>query len=264
MNKPNLIPAATVLVLKDSPHGMEVLMVKRSSRPPFGDLFVFPGGKIDDSDSNKKIEDFCEDITDEEASIKLGLDSGGLAYWVACIRECFEEVGILLAKKRNGDDLDLDGADKSKYKTYRDMLLNNEIDLYKICSLEDLILMPQQIAPFSHWITPEIETRRFDTRFFIAYLPNNQTGEHDGSELIESVWISPKKALEKSQSGEMPMIMPTIKNLEQCIQFTSGSDLLENQRGLSNEDIPAILPKFFKEDGEWRGLLPGDEGYEEH
>ena len=114
MNKLNLTPAATVLVLKDSPHGMEVLMVKRSSRPPFGDLFVFPGGKIDDGDFNKKIEDFCEDINDEEASIKLGLDSGGLAYWVACIRECFEEVGILLAKKRNGDDLDLDGADKSK------------------------------------------------------------------------------------------------------------------------------------------------------
>ena len=59
------------------------------------------------------------------------------------------------------------------------------------------------------------------------------------------------------------MIMPTIKNLEQCIQFTTGSDLLENQMGLSNEDIPAILPKFFKENGEWRGLLPGDEGYED-
>ena len=179
MNKLNLTPAATVLVLKDSPHGMEVLMVKRSSRPPFGDLFVFPGGKIDDGDFNKKIEDFCENITDEEASIKLGLDSGGLAYWVACIRECFEEVGILLAKKRNGDDLDLDGADKSKYKTYRDMLLNNEIDLYKICSLEAHILMPQQIARLSHWITPEIETIRFDTRVVIACLPSHQTGAHD-------------------------------------------------------------------------------------
>ena len=76
MNKLNLTPAATVLVLKDSSHGMEVLMVKRSSRPPFGDLFVFPGGKIDHSDFNNKIEDLCEDITDKEASIKLGLDSG--------------------------------------------------------------------------------------------------------------------------------------------------------------------------------------------
>ena len=66
MNKLNLTPAATVLVLKDSPHGMEVLMVKRSRRPPFGDMFVFPGGKRDDNDFNKHIEDFCEDITDED------------------------------------------------------------------------------------------------------------------------------------------------------------------------------------------------------
>ncbi|MDA8890472.1 NUDIX domain-containing protein [Gammaproteobacteria bacterium] len=264
MNKLNLTPAATVLVLKDSPDGMEVLMVKRSSRPPFGDLFVFPGGKIDESDFNNKIEDFCDDVTDKEASINLGLDSGGLAYWVACIRECFEEVGILLAKKKSGEDLDLDGVDKHKYQKYREMLLNNEIDLYNICLEENLILMPQQIAPFSHWITPEIETRRFDTRFFIAHLPKHQTGEHDGSELIDSVWISPKEALKKSRSGEMPMIMPTIKNLEQCAQFHSGSKLLENQRNLSNEDIPPILPKFFKEDGEWRGLLPGDKGYEDH
>lgn len=264
MNKLDLTPAATVLVLKDSNDGMEVLMVKRSSRPPFGDLFVFPGGKIDESDFNNKIEGFCEEMTDEEASTKLGLDSGGLAYWVACIRECFEEVGILLAKKRNGEDLDLDGVDKDKYQKYRDMLLSNEIDLYEICSEEDLILMPQQIAPFSHWITPEIETRRFDTRFFIAHLPKYQTGEHDGSELTDSVWITPKEALIKSHSGEMPMIMPTIKNLEQCAQYDSGSKLLENQRNLTNDDIPPILPKFFKEDGEWRGLLPGDKGYEDH
>ena len=240
-------PAATVILMRDAEGGgFEILMVKRSSRSAFGSIFVFPGGKLDPEDSSHELYVYCKGMTDSKASRKLGIERDGLAYWIACIRECFEEVGILLAKKRNGDDLNLDGADKSKYKKYRDMLLNNEIDLYKICSLEDLILMPQQIAPFSHWITPEIETRRFDTRFFIAYLPNNQTGEHDGSELIESVWISPKKALEKSQSGEMPMIMPTIKNLEQCIQFTTGSDLLENQRGLSNEDIPAILPKFFK------------------
>ena len=140
MNKLNLTPAATVLGLKDSSDGMEVLMVKRSSRPPFGDLYVFPGGKIYEGDFNKKIESFCEDVTDKEASINLGLESGGLAYWVACIRECFEEVGILLAKKRNGEALDLDGADKHKYQKYREMLLNNEIDLYKICLEEDLIL----------------------------------------------------------------------------------------------------------------------------
>ena len=264
MNNLSLTPAATVLLVRDCGDELEVLMVKRSKRPPFGNLYVFPGGKIDESDKDLNITNFCNGLNDEQASIKLGVNEGGLSYWVACVRECFEEVGILLAKKNNGQELDLNGADKQKFDNYRRMLLENKISLFEICKKENLSLNLNNIEPFSHWITPEIEIKRFDTRFFIAYIPAKQTERHDGNELTDSVWISPKKALDKSLNGEMPMIMPTIKNLEQCIQFTTGSDLLENQRGLSNEDIPAILPKFFKEDGEWRGLLPGDEGYEDH
>tara|TARA_B100000767_G_scaffold262954_1_gene276177 strand:+ start:2580 stop:3374 length:795 start_codon:yes stop_codon:yes gene_type:complete len=264
MNKLNLTPAATVLIMRDCPDGMEVLMVKRSKRPPFGNLFVFPGGKIDEDDTKKEIADLCEEINDEEASIKLGLESGGLAYWVACIRECFEEVGILLAKKRSGEDLDLDGIEKEKYKAYRELLLKNEINLYEICQKEDLILTPGNIAPFSHWITPEIEERRFDTRFFIAYLPKNQTEEHDGNELTHSVWINPKAALEKAYKGDMQMIMPTIKNLHQCENYNSGSQLLEDYKKMTNKDFPPILPKFFKKEGRWFGLLPDDPDYENH
>ena len=264
MNKLKLTPAATVLILRDSQDGMEVLMVKRSKRPPFGNLFVFPGGKIDDDDSSQEIADLCEGITDKEASLKLGLASGGLAYWVACIRECFEEVGILLARKRNGDDLDLDVQEKEKYKNYRERLLKNEINLYEILKKEDLILTTSNLAPFSHWITPEIEERRFDTRFFIAYLPENQTGEHDGSELTHSLWINPNIALEKAFKGELQMIMPTIKNLQQCEGYTSASKLLEDQKKLTKKDFPPILPKFFKENGKWFGLLPGDPDYDSH
>ena len=104
----------------------------------------------------------------------------------------------------------------------------------------------KNIEPFSHWITPEIEIKRFDTRFFIAYIPAKQTEKHDGTELTDSLWISPKKALERSSTGQMPMIMPTIRNLEQCLEFDSGKDLLKHQSKLTNDDIPAILPKFFK------------------
>ena len=111
----NLIPAATVLVLKDSDVGMEVLMVKRSKRPPFENLYVFPGGKIDKDDHFDDYQKYCDVLNNEIASEKLGLDSGGLSYWIACIRECFEEVGILLAKKQSGEFLDLDGADKEKF-----------------------------------------------------------------------------------------------------------------------------------------------------
>ncbi|RZO16279.1 MAG: NUDIX hydrolase, partial [SAR86 cluster bacterium] len=118
-------------------------------------------------------------------------------------------------------------------------------------------------APFSHWITPDVEIKRFDTRFFIACLPDNQTGIHDGNELVNSLWISPQEALKKAYAGEISMIMPTIKNLEQCVGFNTSEELLNHQKQLTNEDIPPILPKFFKKNGNWVGLLPGDDGYDE-
>ena len=264
MNNLSLTPAATVLLVRDCDNVLEVLMVKRSKRPPFGNLYVFPGGKIDESDKDLAVTNFCNGLNDEQASIKLGIDEGGLSYWVACVRECFEEVGILLAIKNNGEELDLNGADKHKFDNYRRMLLENKISLFEICKKENLSLNLNNIEPFSHWITPEIEIKRFDTRFFIAYIPAKQTERHDGNELTDSVWISPKKALDRSLNGEMPMIMPTISNLQQCLEFDSGQKLLEYQSKLTNDDIPSILPKFFKNEGKWVGLLPGDEDYDNY
>ena len=264
MNNLSLTPAATVLLVRDCDDELEVLMVKRSKRPPFGNLYVFPGGKIDESDKDLNITNFCNGLNDEQASIKLGVNEGGLSYWVACVRECFEEVGILLAIKNNGEELDLNGADKHKFDNYRRMLLENKISLFEICKKENLSLNLNNIEPFSHWITPEIEIKRFDTRFFIAYIPANQTERHDGNELTDSVWISPNKALDRSLNGEMPMIMPTISNLQQCLEFDSGQKLLEHQSKLTNDDIPSILPKFFKNEGKWVGLLPGDEDYDNY
>ena len=264
MNNLSLTPAATVLLVRDCDDELEVLMVKRSKRPPFGNLYVFPGGKIDESDKDLNITNFCNGLNDEQASIKLGVNEGGLSYWVACVRECFEEVGILLAIKNNGEELDLNGADKHKFDNYRSMLLENKISLFEICKKENLSLNLNNIEPFSHWITPEIEIKRFDTRFFIAYIPSKQTERHDGNELTDSVWISPKKALDRSLNGEMPMIMPTISNLQQCLEFDSGQKLLEHQSKLTNDDIPSILPKFFKNEGKWVGLLPGDEDYDNY
>ena len=104
-----------------------------------------------------------------------------------------------------------------------------------------MILNLDSIEPFSHWITPDIEVKRFDTRFFIAYIPSKQTEKHDGTELTESLWISPKKALELSSTGQMPMIMPTTKTLEQCLKFDSGKDLLEHQSKLTNDEFNNYL-----------------------
>ena len=100
MNTQIITPAATVLIIRDGENGIEVFMVKRSNRPPFGNLFVFPGGKIDQSDNDPRAQSLCRSISDKEASSLLGIENNGLGYWVACVRECFEEVGILLAEKK--------------------------------------------------------------------------------------------------------------------------------------------------------------------
>ena len=263
MNTQLITPAATVLVIRDGKSDIEVFMVERSNRPPFGNLFVFPGGKIDASDQDSRAHSLCKSISDDEASALLGINENGLSYWIACVRECFEEVGILLAEKKDGAKLDLNGIEKEKYQSYRQDLLNGDISFYDICSKENLELMTENIAPFSHWITPDVEIKRFDTRFFIACLPDNQTGIHDGNELVNSLWISPQEALKKAYAGEISMIMPTIKNLEQCVGFNTSEELLNHQKQLTNEDIPPILPKFFKKNGNWVGLLPGDDGYDE-
>ena len=262
--KNNLIPAATVLVLKDSDNGMEVLIVKRSKKPPFENLYVFPGGKIDEGDNHKDWELYCDGFNDLIASEILNLKSCGLSYWIACIRECFEEVGILLATKRSGEKLDLLGKEKFKFDDYRKELINQNISFLTICKEEDLMLSTKKIAPLSHWITPKFETKRFDTRFFIAYLPEKQTVKHDGMEITQSIWINPQEALKKAIEGDMQMILPTTENLKLCADFDNAEDMLKNQKNLTKNDIKPILPKFFKDNGSWNILFPGDDGYENY
>ena len=262
MNKNSLIPAATVLLFKDSLEGPKVLMVKRSKRPPFENLYVFPGGKVDQDDEGSEITALCRKLDDAEASFQLNIGSGGLAYWVAAIRESFEEVGILMAEL-SGKQLGEDSLHNKKLKDYRNSINNGELSFCEMLVKEKLYLSLSNICPLSHWITPEIEKRRFNTRFFVAKVPSLQNDEHDGKEITDSLWITPEDALKEASSGGMQMIMPTIKNLESCCGFKSVEELIMAKKNIKPIDRPSILPKFFKKEGTWVGLLPGDEGYED-
>ena len=113
-------PAATVILMRDAEEGgFEILMVKRSSRSAFGSIYVFPGGKLDQEDSTPELYSYCKGMTDSEASRKLGIEKDGLAYWIACIRECFEEVGVLLTETNDSII-----QDKFKLNALRDKLNN--------------------------------------------------------------------------------------------------------------------------------------------
>lgn len=203
--------------------------------------------------------------SDKELSNILGEDKGGLAYWVACIRECFEEAGILIAYREDGSPFDpYDSEERERFVDYRNRLNAGEAVLENMCEEENLTLATDRLAYLAHWITPKIEKRRYTTRFFVAISPAGQEGFHDGSESVNSLWIKPEDALQQQKEGKLLLIMPTIKNLESICGYSNVEELLKDKSSIDPSTIPTIEPKFFMENGKMVGLLPGDKGYEDH
>ena len=166
-----------------------------------------------------------------DASTVLGIEDGGLAYWVACIRECFEEAGILLAHRNSPGSIRQTG----KMVIFNDSRiietrLNQREPIFeKMCAEESLVLDTNRLAYLSHWITPKTERKRYTTRFFVAAVPEDQEAVHDGAEAVHSLWIRPEEALRQQKMGKLPMIMPTIANLRQICGFSSADALLQDK-----------------------------------
>ena len=214
----NIRLAATVMLVKDTEEGVQVYMVQRPGRGAFPDLHVFPGGKVDDDDW---VPEFCHSLSDTHANQLLGLDAGGLRYWVAVARECFEECGVLLARQ-NGVMLDFaDPEVKSQYADYRAAILSGELLFSDLCRRQNLMVACDLLAYFSHWITPEMAPRRFDTRFFIAVMPKDQTTLAHAEEAAGEHWVTPQQALHAAQDGTWQLIDPTLRSLETLSQYSS-------------------------------------------
>ena len=178
-------------------------------------------------DEEIEINSFCSGLTDEMASQILNVKSGGLNYWIACIRECFEECGVLLAYRENGDLFGAsDEGETEILASYRDKLNRGEPVLLELCKQLNLKLAVDRLAYVSHWITPKMEMKRYSTRFFIALAPSDQKAIHDGSEGVESTWITPKKAIKGGEEGKFPIILPTIRNIEAIEGLSTTDDLL--------------------------------------
>jgi len=211
-----LRPASTVMLLRDSEHDMEVFMMQRTTTAAFASgMYVFPGGRVDDVDGASELNDLCEGLTDAEASDLLRVPSGGLAYWVAAIRESFEEAGVLLARDENGEFVRLNDPDsQQRFAAARHAVHDGALSLAKFCRQEGLRLAVDTISYVSHWVTPVGEKRRFDTRFFVAVAPPAQDLLHDDKETIASLWVTPTDALGRAERGELAMIPPTVANLQ--------------------------------------------------
>jgi 8-oxo-dGTP pyrophosphatase MutT (NUDIX family) len=263
-------PAATVMLVRDATGAseddrLEVLMVRRNLRSDFvGGAYVFPGGSVDPADAGPAAEAASFGRTDAEASALLGVDTGGLAYWVAVLRETFEEAGLLLAERPGGPALLAgDPEEEARFVSERAAVNAGTRRFLDLCREEGLRLMVGDVHYFAHWITPRGAPRRFDTRFFVAPAPPGQHAAHDAGETIAETWISPRRALAAHRSGDFELIFPTIRNLQAISRFTTAGDLLEAV-ALASGAVPTIEPRVVADGNGVRIVLPGDDGYDEN
>lgn len=254
------LPAATVTLVRDAAEGLEVLMLQRNFQSGFmPGMYMFPGGALDPEDSAAETYALCGGLDDVTASTRLGIERGGLAYWIAAIRESFEEAGILLACDAMGRPMGLDNPESSeRFRAHRHALNAGERDFRSVVSSEKLSLAVDRLVYFSHWITPVGAPRRYDTRFFVARAPAGQEPLHDNVEAISHAWVRPGAALAAHARGAFNMRTPTVKTLEAFARYGAVDELLAGMRAL--HDIAPILPRISR-DG--RRLLPGEPGYEE-
>jgi 8-oxo-dGTP pyrophosphatase MutT (NUDIX family) len=258
--------AATIMLVRDAAGGFEVCMLKRHLDSDFvGGAFVFPGGKVDEGDRSELAKTVCAGRTDAQASELLGVPSGGLGFFVAALRECFEEAGILLAYPAGETDGPLyrprDDSAEKRLAGFRADVNAKTVNFLEACRRAQVTLAVDRVLYFSHWITPEMAPKRFDTRFFVACVPPGQTAIHDDFETVETVWIAPNTALERQAAGEFEIIFPTMKNLQAISRFASTTELLD--AAAAAESVPAILPRVVSDGNGVRIVLPGDPGYED-
>jgi 8-oxo-dGTP pyrophosphatase MutT (NUDIX family) len=250
-------PAATVLLVHDDPEGLEVLMLRRATKAAFaGGMYVFPGGRVDPGDGDMEIESFCEGLDDCAASARLGIDQGGLSYWVAAVRETFEEAGVIVGRRRDGSHLELSAEERRAVHA-------GELSMAQLCRRHDLVLDLGRVPYVAHWVTPRGEIRRFDTRFFLAAVPGNQDSLHDEMETVESRWLRPASALAEMAAGSFMMLPPTIASLEWLSTFDDVESALDAARALPSP--PRIEPKLrFDDVGNVTGVaMPGEADYDE-
>lgn len=254
--------AATVLILRDGAQGLEVFMLRRNLKSDFvGGAHVFPGGAVDPADREGDLEAVCRGRSDADASRRLGMDRGGLAYWVAAIRESFEEAGVLLAYDEQGGVVDLDDVRHAeRWAAHRAGVDGGTLRLADLCREEGLQLAVDAMHYFGHWITPEGAPRRYDTRFFLAAAPPSQTPLHDDREVIANEWVRPADAIARVRSGDLTMMPPTLASLRAVARFDTAAEALHAATEIT--DVPTVLPRVVAVDGGVRIVLPGDAGYD--
>jgi len=249
--------AATVMLIDDRPD-LQVFMMERNANTIFaGGMWVFPGGAVDPTDDPSIFESISTHRPDADASALMGLDHGGLAYYVAAIREAFEEAGVLLALNKNDHTpLEIEGDETQlRFDQHRDIVNRNGKEFINVINKENLILDAGQMHYVARWVTPLGPPRRFDARFFISRMPSNQQPRHDDDELIHSEWLSPKTILERFDNEEMVLMSPTLRMIKCLAKFESADQVIKAAASNFDDERARVNSKGII-------VLPGDKEYD--
>ena len=239
-------PAATVVLLRERTPGFQLLLMRRNRSAGFvPGAYVFPGGRVDAQDADRLLVSRLERVTPEAAAVRLGLPDGdppAIAYYLAAAREAFEEAAVLVARP-GGRFLPDTTSGRAHLIRLRDHLLAGTMGFAE--TLDDLGvgIDGSALEYIAHWITPEAETRRYDTRFFAALAPPGSRSAPDPREMTDALWLSPGEALDRHRAGRLPMIFPTIRTLEELSAFSTADAVLAHYR---TRDIPAVMPALVR------------------
>ena len=229
-------PAATVVLLRPGRGAPEILLTQRPTSMAFaGDLFVFPGGRVDAADADER-------LVERTIAASAAGEADEPPFAIAAIRELFEEAGVLLAERRNGR-----AADAAAVAGARRALLAGETTLAAVAEALDLVLRADRLAPISHWTTPPIMPRRFDTRFYAAELPPGAEPSFEADEVVDHRWLTAHDALEAMAAGEVAMWVPTCATLQQ-LEHVTGFDEVVARITPGSEPAPRVV-------GERPGLI---------
>lgn len=219
--------ASTVVLLRpDETGGFEILLTRRPESMLFlGGFYVFPGGTVHRDDYSPSMLQRCRHLTGAQARQILGSDhepDEAIGHWVAVARELFEEVGILLAVNELGAAFHpIDADTQRRLEQKRQEIVNKQLDFVKFLESEDLYCDLSQAVYFDHWVTPEMYSMRFDTRFYVAALPPAQIPLARSEEVTHSLWIKPADALARMNRRDFPILPPTTTVLSELARLSS-------------------------------------------
>ena len=246
-------PAATIVLMRDGAEGLEVFMVVRHHAIDFASgALVFPGGRVDENDfSLAGNPDLCPN--------PAGIETEAMAFRIAAIRETFEECGVLFARPSHTSAL-IDGtALRTVARRHRAPLAEGRISFDTVLKDNDLLPATDLLTHFAHWITPSNQPKRYDTQFFLAEAPAEHLAVHDGSESVDSLWVTPRRALDDTTSGRFKLVFATQLNLTKLALYRTAHEAIAAAR---KSVIVTVLPEVSRVEGTQRVLrIPIEAGY---